>query len=880
MKKSLKLIGFVAVAAATVIGCAKEENVQIPEETAFTHTVTFHTGALATKTVLVEGVGSSAFKWSADDASRFYLTESGVAGTDISIASPDDYETITLSATFSHGTAPSEYTYEGVLAKTRTNSNKPRVPATQTSSATSFDPNADVLVAKSQTFATAQSELSLQFARPVAVSKMTLMGLTAGETVNKVTITSDKDITGYFDVTGNAWTGDNHILTVNTDLLVPASGEVSVYFMSMPLEEATLTVVAETEGFKYTKTFGKTISLALQKVNVFGVQNFAKEAKADLSGYYLIGSYYDSKWQLMSSENGGSYYSRLETSVATEAASVDFSEFSGIANINDYIWQVEAYMDGYSIKSVATNKYVTWEVGSKNSAKAAETLEDDDVLYIDITGAVATITNGKDDTRKLKYNSGSPRFAFYTTAQTGLCLIPATVDTRTAVTLSFDEAVLNYTTANYGDCVGQDVTVDPNVTAITDNILWSYTDEDNIIDDVDPDTGFVALHGTTGSATITATFDGDANYRPATASYTIVVTDAGANDGSLEHPYTVSEALDIISGYSDKQKSATEVYVTGIIANVGSYNASYHSVTYDISDDGQKTNTLNIYSGRFVADTDFSSNTQIEVGDEVIVCGYLYLYSSTQEMYQGNYIYSLNGGTKALTAGSLTTTSDDANKQITVEWGAATGSTEPISYVVTCGTQNYNADAAGSHTFTMADYGNYTVTVVASASDAYSATVSTVATLTDPGAGTNYATTNTSNVTLATTGGTKAYVSKVSISGTEYDAIKCGTSSAAGAMKLTVPSGSTKLHVHLAAWSTESSDQVTISPNAKVSSTNPLSISADSGVSGSGSTYTLANAASDYYFCIDLTGITEDTEFTFSATTGKRFVIWGVNFEK
>lgn len=646
MKKSLKLIGFVAAAAATVIGCAKEENVQIPEETAFTHTVTFHTGALATKTVLVEGVSSSAFKWSADDASRFYLTESGVAGTDISITSTDDYETITLSATFSHESAPEEYTYEGVLAKNRTNSNKPRVPATQTSSATSFDPNADVLVAKSQTFATAQSELSLQFARPVAVNKMTLIGLTPGETVNKVTITSDKNITGWFDVAGNAWTGDNHILTVNTDLLVPASGEVSVYFMSMPLEEATLTVVAETEGFKYTKTFGKTISLALQKVNVFGVNNLVKEAKSDLSGYYLIGSYSGSKWQLMSSANGGNFYSSLATNVGTAAASVDFDEFSGVANIDDYIWQVEAYSDGYSIKSVTTNKYVTWESG--NYAKAADELKETDVLYIDITGEVATITSKKDDERKLKYNSTNPRFAFYTSAQTGIYMIPATVDPRTPVTLSFDEAVLNYTTANYGDCLGQVVTVEPNVTAITDNILWSYTDEDGIIDDVDPDTGIVALHGTTGSATITATFDGDANYRPATASYTIVVTAADANDGSLEHPFTVSE----VKAYMDASASNRgPVYITGKVSSIvegQNFDGGFGNGTFFISNDGLTEGfQFEAFRINYLGNKSWvTGNPVVAVGDVVLIYGAtLTIYNTTYETASnsGSYLYSLNG---------------------------------------------------------------------------------------------------------------------------------------------------------------------------------------------------------------------------------------------
>lgn len=132
-------------------------------------------------------------------------------------------------------------------------------------------------------------------------------------------------------------------------------------------------------------------------------------------------------------------------------------------------------------------------------------------------------------------------------------------------------------------------------------------------------------------------------YKPsevASATYSIA---GSGNDGSLEHPYTVAEALALIGAYSDKQKSTTEVYVSGIVANVGSYNDTYHSVTYGISDNGANTNTLTIYGGKNFGNTDFSSNSQIAVNDEVIVYGYLYRFGDTREMYQNNYIYSLNG---------------------------------------------------------------------------------------------------------------------------------------------------------------------------------------------------------------------------------------------
>lgn len=267
-------------------------------------------------------------------------------------------------------------------------------------------------------------------------------------------------------------------------------------------------------------------------------------------------------------------------------------------------------------------------------------------------------------------------------------------------------------------------------------------------------------------------------YKPSeVASATYTISGVQPHDGSLEYPYTVAEALALIESYSDKQKSESQVYVSGIIANIGSYNSTYHSVTYDISDNGENTNTLTIYSGKFVANSNFSSSDQLTVGDEVLVYGYLYLYGTTKEMYQNNYIYSLNGISKALTAGSLTASPDNDNKQIIVTWGAATGTDSAISYVITCGDQNFNASAAGDHTFTMADYGTYNVSVVASAADAISATASTSATLTDPSSGGGDPVTSTLTFTAACGGSGTAddgVVWTVTSDGTEstYDATK------------------------------------------------------------------------------------------------------------
>ena len=107
-------------------------------------------------------------------------------------------------------------------------------------------------------------------------------------------------------------------------------------------------------------------------------------------------------------------------------------------------------------------------------------------------------------------------------------------------------------------------------------------------------------------------------------------------------------------------------------------------------------------------------------------------------------------------------------------------------------------------------------------------------------------------------------------------AIKVGTGSKGGSMSVIVPKGSTMLHVHAAAWNGVNG----LSLNISGATTNPTSIelNPDSGVAGSGP-FELEGSVDDYYYAIELSGIDAETEITFTSSTAKRFVVWGVNVE-
>ena len=134
------------------------------------------------------------------------------------------------------------------------------------------------------------------------------------------------------------------------------------------------------------------------------------------------------------------------------------------------------------------------------------------------------------------------------------------------------------------------------------------------------------------------------------------------------------------------------------------------------------------------------------------------------------------------------------------------------------------------------------------------------------------------NVTLSTTGGTSATDCKIRINNVDYDGIKAGTGKISGKMVITVPSGTKYLHLHVAAWNGET---VTLSVTPEEYS-DEIALTANSGISNS-SPFAFYGAANteDYYKVITFAeALTEETALTFTATSGRRFVVWGVTAEE
>ena len=135
--------------------------------------------------------------------------------------------------------------------------------------------------------------------------------------------------------------------------------------------------------------------------------------------------------------------------------------------------------------------------------------------------------------------------------------------------------------------------------------------------------------------------------------------DTPAGDvGSLDAPKTVAEALAAINALEEGATTSANYFVKGKVVSVATAaedigpnstsGKKYKDINYYISADGSDNNTIYVYRGKNLNNTDFTSADQLKVGDEVIVYGKLQKYKDTKkneivpEMAQGNYLVKTN----------------------------------------------------------------------------------------------------------------------------------------------------------------------------------------------------------------------------------------------
>ena len=266
-------------------------------------------------------------------------------------------------------------------------------------------------------------------------------------------------------------------------------------------------------------------------------------------------------------------------------------------------------------------------------------------------------------------------------------------DTRIATTVTIDDSGITNTNMFESTAAGSlSATVMAGDASVSGaSVTWTSEHED--VAKID-NNGTVTLVGA-GSTTITASFAGNDGYKPSSATYTLTVTYADPNaPGTENNPYTVAQAIDA----TPASGTSANVYIHGFVSafygdDIMSDGNNYR---YYISDDGTTDNQLLVYRGKGLNNETFSSASDLQIGDEVIILGGLTLYKSTPEVASGNYLvswqreekpamptFSPEAGTyTAVQSVTLSTTTDGATIYYTIDGTEPTTEstqyTEPI----------------------------------------------------------------------------------------------------------------------------------------------------------------------------------------------------------
>lgn len=145
--------------------------------------------------------------------------------------------------------------------------------------------------------------------------------------------------------------------------------------------------------------------------------------------------------------------------------------------------------------------------------------------------------------------------------------------------------------------------------------------------------------------------------------------------GTAADPFNIAGIIKYIeNGGSTDQ----EVYTKGKVVSVkaGSFDASFGSLKYYISDDGTTNNQFYVYNGYAGPNrTKFSGEDALKPGDEVVICGKAKNYNGTNEYDTGNYLVSLNGKPTSGSTTPDTPTDGYINETFSKSFGSFTAKT-------------------------------------------------------------------------------------------------------------------------------------------------------------------------------------------------------------
>lgn len=445
MRKLFNTLFVIIAAMVTFAGCAKEE-VNAPANE--TKTVQFIAESIETKTHFgTPENGSYPTLWDNGDKVKVLLNldaPSGVkkleATAEIAEISSDS-KSATFNAEMNADYVTDSYTFYAVAPSTAYNAKSSsegrftvQIPSEQTPQASSVDKAAQVIYAVSETTTSMPSSVSMHFRHMTAYGKFSLTNLSDKvSSISQVKIVAPEGIClsgkwNYMIADGSIVAhGDN---TSNFVTIKTTSTE-NIWFACAPVDasgkDVKFIVTTDQGDLEKTVSFPKAFEpgkIATFAVNMSGIEPPVQEETTQY--YQKVTSDLDD-WSgkyLLVYETGNKVLSSISTTstkygVGTEVTITD-GKIQATADVMSY--QIEITKPS-SVDEYLMNfggQYLTWTSG--NSLNVATSVSDNTTWTIAVSDGNATITNKKDKTRVIKWNSSSPRFACYTSGQTAVQL--------------------------------------------------------------------------------------------------------------------------------------------------------------------------------------------------------------------------------------------------------------------------------------------------------------------------------------------------------------------------------------------------------------------------------------------------------------------------
>lgn len=120
--------------------------------------------------------------------------------------------------------------------------------------------------------------------------------------------------------------------------------------------------------------------------------------------------------------------------------------------------------------------------------------------------------------------------------------------------------------------------------------------------------------------------------------------------GTEADPYNAIAAIQYVQALGADKESDKDIYVTGIISSIKyTYSSQYGTATYSISVNGKTANEFTVYGSYYLNNQPWKDgDTQIQLGDEVVVCGKVVNYGGNTPEFANkkNWLVSIksNGG--------------------------------------------------------------------------------------------------------------------------------------------------------------------------------------------------------------------------------------------